>query len=73
MCLNLSASVILACLFIPKLKVVLLKPNKNVRNKSGNSSFMRQVPSKEAKNTQISNYTEKADEKKFVGSIILGE
>ena len=35
MCLNCSATVILACLFMPKLKVVLLKPNKNVR-KTGN-------------------------------------
>lgn len=36
MCLSLSATVILACLFMPKLKVVLLKPNKNVRSKTGN-------------------------------------
>lgn len=35
MCLNFSATVILACLFMPKLKVVLFKPSKNVR-KSGN-------------------------------------
>lgn len=36
MCLSLSATVILFCLFLPKLRVVLLKPNKNVRSKSGN-------------------------------------
>nr|QVK45749.1 G protein-coupled receptor [Proales similis] len=36
MCLNLSAYVILFCLFLPKLRVVLLKPNKNIRSKSGN-------------------------------------
>jgi hypothetical protein len=36
MCLSLSATVILFCLFFPKLRVVLLKPNKNVRSKSSN-------------------------------------
>ncbi len=36
MCLSLSATVILFCLFMPKLNVVLLKPNKNVRVKSSN-------------------------------------
>jgi hypothetical protein len=36
MCLSLSATVILFCLFLPKLNVVLLKPNKNVRVKSSN-------------------------------------
>jgi hypothetical protein len=34
MCLSLSATVILSCLFMPKLRVVLLKPDKNVRSKS---------------------------------------
>lgn len=34
MCLSLSATVILSCLFLPKLRVVLLKPDKNVRSKS---------------------------------------
>ena len=34
MCLSLSATVILFCLFVPKLRVVLLKPDKNVRSKS---------------------------------------
>ena len=34
MCLSLSATVILCCLFLPKLRVVLLKPNKNVRSKN---------------------------------------
>jgi hypothetical protein len=34
MCLSLSATVILSCLFVPKLRVVLLKPDKNVRSKS---------------------------------------
>lgn len=33
MCLSLSATVILSCLFLPKLRVVLLKPDKNVRGK----------------------------------------
>ena len=36
MCLSLSATVVLFCLFSPKLRIVLLKPNKNVRGKSGN-------------------------------------
>jgi hypothetical protein len=36
MCLSLSATVILFCLFFPKLRVVLFKPNKNVRTKSSN-------------------------------------
>jgi hypothetical protein len=36
MCLSLSATVILFCLFLPKLRVVLLKPDKNVRSKSSN-------------------------------------
>lgn len=41
MCLSLSATVILFCLFLPKIRVVLLKPNKNVRSKStlNKSSF----------------------------------
>jgi hypothetical protein len=34
MCLSLSSYVILFCLFLPKLRVVLLKPNKNVRSKN---------------------------------------
>jgi hypothetical protein len=34
MCLSLSAYVILFCLFLPKLRVVILKPNKNVRSKN---------------------------------------
>ena len=34
MCLSLSATVILCCLFVPKLRVVLLKPERNVRSKS---------------------------------------
>ena len=34
MCLSLSATVILFCLFSPKLRIVLLKPSKNVRGKS---------------------------------------
>ncbi len=34
MCLSLSATVILFCLFLPKLRVVLLRPDKNVRSKS---------------------------------------
>lgn len=34
LCLSLSATVILCCLFLPKLRVVLLKPNKNVRSKN---------------------------------------
>ena len=33
MCLSLSGTVILSCLFLPKLRVVLLKPDKNVRGK----------------------------------------
>lgn len=36
MCLSLSATVILFCLFLPKLRVVLLKPNKNVRASKNN-------------------------------------
>lgn len=36
MCLSLSGTVILFCLFLPKLRVVLLKPDKNVRSKSSN-------------------------------------
>jgi hypothetical protein len=34
MCLSLSATVILFCIFLPKLRVVVLKPNKNVRTKT---------------------------------------
>lgn len=36
MSLSLSATVVLFCLFLPKLRVVLLKPDKNVRSKSSN-------------------------------------
>ncbi|CAF0920190.1 unnamed protein product [Brachionus calyciflorus] len=39
MCLSLSATVILFCLFLPKLRVVILKPNKNVRTKSNISKL----------------------------------
>jgi hypothetical protein len=35
-CLSLSATVILFCIFLPKLRVVLLKPSKNVRSKNSN-------------------------------------
>lgn len=38
MCISLSATVILCCLFMPKLRVVLLKPDKNVRSKSKSNS-----------------------------------
>lgn len=32
MCINISATVVLGCLFIPKVYLVLFQPNKNVRS-----------------------------------------
>lgn len=51
MCLSLSATVILCCLFLPKIRVVLLKPNKNVRSKStlNKSSFKNSSNYKDSK------------------------
>ena len=52
MCLSLSATVVLSCLFIPKIRVVILKPNKNVRSK--NSNILKSVYSNQASNTKDS-------------------
>jgi hypothetical protein len=41
MCISLSATVILVCLFMPKLKIVVFKPNKNVRGKATNNNHIK--------------------------------
>jgi hypothetical protein len=62
MCLNLSATVILACLFMPKVKVVLLKPNKNVR-KTGN--MLKATAANGVKETKIVQQNAKSKLGKF--------
>lgn len=64
LCLSLSATVILCCLFLPKLRVVLLKPNKNVRSKN---SKVKSVYSKNTSESKIptTSFREASNQKKL--------
>ncbi|CAH8467567.1 unnamed protein product [Schistosoma rodhaini] len=60
--INLSASVMLCCLFFPKLYIIYLRPEKNVRrltmnNMTAKQKFANLVKEKSAINVCVSNYT----------------